>query len=152
MLESGVAAGVKTEVSRGVETKFVTVSGLSDPEIQEKLNQELYAFSTWGLGGSDEDDVTTEGIDFKYSLVGNYISVRRFDTTTRKDAAYPVNNIRSLVFDLETGEYAGGLYEFIDSGLDLIEAVKSGKFVQVYPETAIDGADDVLAAYIADFI
>ena len=52
----------------------------------------------------------------------------------------PKRYLRTQVFDLTTGEHAGGLENFVELGKDLLDFITDGTFRQVYPGE-ITGAD-----------
>ena len=151
---------IESMEDEGSVFEYVVVTGLPEARIAESnyegvdtapdlLNQELETFFTWPMFSMDyPEDGKTVTVTAKYAVVGKYLSVRAYDTEYAENAAHPVSGLRSHTRDLETGEYAGWLLDFIDVDAGLAEAVTSGKFVQVYPETPIDGAAEELAAQL----
>jgi hypothetical protein len=145
--EDGYMVGVRTEITGNDEERFITVSGLSDPAVEESLNEELYIFSTWGVGIPYEDNIVTEVYGFEYAVVGDYLSVCRLDMVLWDGAEHPALYLRTQIYNLAAGEQAGSLSDFIDLGKDLLDLIEDGVFTQVYPGE-IDGANERLIAEI----
>jgi hypothetical protein len=144
------AAHIETMEDGDTKIEYVQVTGWPDFDIQTKLNEELETFFTWPLVDAENPDknITTTA---DYAIIGNkYISVRAYDMEYTQGTAHPVSNLRAMVFDLETGESAGNIAEFIEVGNYLSEAILDGRFVQIYPDEPIDGADETLMNSISD--
>ena len=137
-----IAVAIATDILDGAEVEHINVSGHPDLAIEERLNGELYAFSTWG---------DAEGVTLDFAVVGNFLSVRRTGTQYTEGAAYPINFLQTQIFDLTTGEQAGRLSDFVKIGPELREVITSGAFRQVYPEgLTMEGATERLAVEIVD--
>jgi hypothetical protein len=152
----GIQARIETRQSGGrdfdtgteftQEIEYVVLSGMPDTAIQDKLNEELETFFSWPLFDAENPDKDVS-VRADYTIVDYHISVRAFVTEYRDDAAY--HSLRANTYDLETGEYCA-LSEFVNIEPDLINAIKSGAFVQTEPVTPIDGALDILAGQAAE--
>jgi hypothetical protein len=124
-----------------IDVKYLKVSGMENSEVQEMLNEELFIFCTWPTVNRDNDDKNIT-VAVQSNVIGDrFISVRAFDSIYAEDAAYPDNHLRAIVFDAETGEYAGDISEFMD--VYALNAA-ANSFVQIFPEEPIDGAFEVL--------
>ena len=124
--------------------EYLEVSGHPDSAVEENLNIELFTFSTWAA-----DDI--DDLKFSFSIVGDFVSVRRTGMRYEEGAAYPVSFLHTQIFSLSTGEQAGSLSDYVKVGPELREVITSGAFKQVYPDgIEIEGAAERLASEIVD--
>jgi len=144
--KNGITLSVFSETSGDTKKDFLKVSGLSDSTVEEKLNEELHTFSTWG----DATDYVVSG-----SIIGNagngFISVKRDGTYyPEKEETF----FNTQILDLTTGEQAGGLTDFVTLGKDFRKLITNGTFVQMEPdpdgEVKIKDAAERLAVEIVD--
>ena len=159
--EDGITVVILTEIAGDSEVKTIRVVGLADagfsddPAVEELLNANLYEFLLWGGFTREAFDAEAETPEIDYAIVGNYISVRAYDTEYTPGAAYPVNRLRTIVLNLETGEYAGWPFDYLrmdsEQEIDALQsAFTSGSFVQIHPETPVEGAAEELAEALGD--
>ena len=135
---------------RDYNIEYLLLSGLEhDINLQTALNDEIQTFCTWAAFNRDNDDKNINAT-VEYTILGNkFLSIRMTDSVYSDGAdgaAHPENNYRATIFDLETGEHAGSLIAFSDAGDELRAKITDGTFKQVFPEEAIDGALEILAA------
>ncbi len=110
------------------QARYVEVSGLSDAAVQKKLNQALKAFCLAPTSSAEKD--TTYNIMPVFELAGgDLLSLRTYDTAYTAGAAYPVNSIRTQLFNLTTGDKdAGTLWDFVSDKDAFKELIRNGKF------------------------
>ena len=127
----------------GSEIEYVKLEGMSDLSAQQRINEELQMFATWPLVNAEETPIVTAKA--KYAVIGGkYISARSEVVTKYAETPYPVNELQSVVFDLETADFANQPDLFVASKAALLHAFSSGKFLQVWPDTPLDGIVDIL--------
>ncbi len=125
-----------------ISVEYVEISGMKDAEIQDELNENLKTFSLWYVSGLSQEE-NNKTVTASYALIDNYICVYAELLETGDSLPYPIKRFDATTYDLETGLNCT-LSEFIDVKTDLITAIENGSFSQVYPETAVEGALDVL--------
>jgi len=142
-----IAVGIATNILLdGTEVKYIHVSGHPDPAVEKDLNGELYAFSAWDL-----EDMKDIKLEFTVTGARQFLSIRRSGTRHTEGAAYPVAFLETQIFELDSGEQAGDIKEFIKVDNDFRKLITSGVFKQVYPEgVEAEGAAERLAAEIVD--
>lgn len=119
---------VKNYGDEATQARYIKVSGLADDKIQAKLNKELKKFCLEPTYTAKSD--TTYDIMPVFEVVdGNLLSIRTYNTAYSKGAAYPVNSIRTQLFNLTTGDKnAGNLWDFIKDKDAFKKLVLNGKF------------------------
>lgn len=110
------------------QARYVTVSGLADGTVQEKLNQGLKDFCLAPVSSAEED--TTYDIMPVFEVVaGDLLSIRTYNIAYTAGAAYPVSSIQTQLFSLTTGNKdAGDLWDFIKDKDAFKQLVLDGKF------------------------
>ncbi|MDR1824511.1 MAG: hypothetical protein LBR27_04165 [Bifidobacteriaceae bacterium] len=121
--------------------------GFSHSEEVNAYLQEFFLFPV----SSDQPDNTVYTVKAAYALYNDRLSVRAYTTAQAPDAAYPTTTLTAQVFDLSTGQTIpfSQVFPAGDSG-DIRDALTSGIFKQVYPETAVDGAAETVAKAVID--
>ncbi len=95
------------------QARYVEVSGLTDKNLQSKLNKELKSFCL-EPALADKNKVAHDIMPVFEVVNGDLLSLRTYDTAYTAGAAYPVSSIRAQLFNLTTGDKdAGDLWNFI---------------------------------------
>jgi len=128
--DSPIVTRIEARVEENAQIQYIVIQGLDDLDIQQMLNEEIYTFFSWIMMDAENQDreltVTASG----HLVGGRYFSAVAFDLIYEEGAAYPTHNMRTAVFNLETGEPDGVIFDFIEMGDELIEAIRSGVFFQ----------------------
>lgn len=108
------------------QARYVEISGLTDNAVQEKLNEGLKEFCLAPTFSAEKD--TTYDIMPVFELLdGDLLSIRTYNTAYTAGAAYPVNSIRTQIFNLTTGDKDTGLWDFIGDKKAFKQLVLNGK-------------------------
>ena len=145
-----------------INIDYVLLGGFDDITLQDTLNDEIYIFFMWPTV-STENEGKNITVTAEYDIIGGkYISIRAYDSIYEDGAAYPANNFRAIMLDLETGGNAGWVDDYIrietvkqQDGMligyeNIGDLLTGGNFVQVYPAESLDGAIDIFADRLAD--
>lgn len=110
------------------QARYVTVSGLADGTVQEKLNQGLKDFCLAPVSSAEKD--TTYDIMPVFEVVAeDLLSIRTYNIAYTAGAASPVSSIRTQLFSLTTGDQdAGNLWDFIKDKDAFKQLALDGKF------------------------
>ncbi|MDR1570478.1 MAG: hypothetical protein LBS72_08335 [Oscillospiraceae bacterium] len=147
-----IAAHIETETKGDSFIQYAQASGLADEVVQESLNALLKWFS---IGAELDDDPeyayeTVEGVTQFAIINDRYISVRTDYFYNGASLAHPWSRLATLVFDLETGEPAGAVNDFILVDEDLRIAITDGTFTVTHPDAEFDGMMEVFAGDFVD--
>lgn len=128
------------------QARYVEVSGLADGNIQAKLNKELKDFCLSPTFSAESD--TTYNIRPVFEVVaGDLLSIRTYNTAYTAGAAYPVNSIRTQLFNLTTGDKdAGNLWDFIKDKNALKQLALDRKFGLTIPDFEGEIPEEIKAA------
>ncbi len=109
------------------QARYVTVGGLADGTVQEKLNQGLKDFCLAPVSSAEKD--TTYDIMPVFEVVaGDLLSIRTYNIAYTAGAASPVSSIRTQLFSLTTGDQdAGNLWDFIKDKSELKQLILDKK-------------------------
>ncbi len=109
------------------QARYVTVSGLADGTVQEKLNHGLKDFCLAPVSSAEKD--TTYDIMPVFEVVaGDLLSIRTYNIAYTAGAASPVSSIRTQLFSLTTGDQdAGNLWDFIKDKSELKQLILDKK-------------------------
>jgi|GEM_PF-5185353 len=141
--DSQLAAHIEVFEQESSIIEYISVTGLSDRAVQEKLNANLESFFTWILVDAEEGEKIAE-VTAQYEIVGErYLSIRAYDFESYEGAAHPTTNLRANTYDLETGE-AVSIDTFIADMAALNKAAGDGTFAIVEPSADILGAPERL--------
>ena len=149
VLSATIAVEIKqySQISdvRTVDFEYLEVIGLTDTGVAQRLNEELEAFCIRVSSNAEYNDKNITGT-VEYAVVGyTYLSVRVNTSVFADGMAYPNNDFYAGTFDLRTGKIINNISAFVEVGDDLQLTIETGVFKQIYPETIIDYAVEVLA-------
>ncbi|MCL2078568.1 MAG: hypothetical protein FWH17_01850 [Oscillospiraceae bacterium] len=144
-----------------INIDYVLLSGFDDTTLQDAINEEIYTFFMWPAV-STENEGKNITVTARYGIIGGkHVSLRAYDLIYEDGGAYPENDFRAIMLDLETGENVRWVTDFIN--IETIEQggmpveyknigglLTDGNFVQVYPETSFDGAIEMFADRLAE--
>ncbi|MCL2051500.1 MAG: hypothetical protein FWG91_07225 [Lachnospiraceae bacterium] len=149
---------ILTEADDGgrINIDYILLDGFDDTTLQDAINGEIYTFFMWPTVSTENESKNTT-VTAEYDIIGGkYISIRAYDSIYEDGAAYPANNFRAIMLDLETGGYAVWVTDFINietverDGMlveykNVGDLLIGGSFVQVYPEERFNGAVEMFA-------
>lgn len=128
----------------GISVEFVKISGMTDANLQIRLNQKIKDFYTWQWLQSAPEDTAKYTATASCCQIGNYLSVVRILEVVTEDSAYSSSEFSAQTFDLRTGDAVDTV---LLSGREVMAV--SEKFQLTHPASEAPGVE-CFAAYLAD--